>query len=238
MNTSLIKIPTPTKQQFEAFENAYQYFNVVLFAKQLPPVLLNLSRKSKAMGFVAPFRWRAADTDGKDKKSRIHELSINPEILCMNLIEVYSTLVHEQCHIWQHTHGKPSRPGYHNKEFAEKMIEVGLQPSTTGAPGGAIVGQSMSDYPIDGGRFLVALENMPHDFKLPFISIEGDRRISNVVGMNAHEGHSTEGTAPADGGQSKKNKIKYSCPGCQANIWGKPDLNVICGNCHELFQEQ
>ena len=90
---------TPTKQQFEAFENAYQYFNVVLFGKALPPVILNLSRKSKAMGFVAPFRWKAAGTESKDRQSRLHELSINPEILCMDLIEVYSTLVHEQCHI-------------------------------------------------------------------------------------------------------------------------------------------
>jgi len=97
MSNALTK--TPTKQQFEAFENAYQYFNVVLFQKTLPPVILNLSRKSKAMGFVAPFRWRAANTDGTDRKSRLHELSINPEILAMDLIEVYSTLVHEQCHI-------------------------------------------------------------------------------------------------------------------------------------------
>jgi hypothetical protein len=47
---------TPTKAQFEAFEAAYQYFNQVLFSYELPPVILNLSRKSKAMGFVAPFR--------------------------------------------------------------------------------------------------------------------------------------------------------------------------------------
>ena len=60
------KSKTPTKQQFEAFENAYQYFNVVLFGKALPPVILNLSRKSKAMGFVAPFRWKAAGTESKD----------------------------------------------------------------------------------------------------------------------------------------------------------------------------
>ncbi len=226
---------TPTKQQFEAFENAYEYFNVVLFQKQLPPVILNLSRKSKAMGFVAPFRWRAADTDGTDKKSRLHELSINPEILAMDLIEVYSTLVHEQCHIWQHTHGMPSRPGYHNKEFAEKMMAVGLMPSTTGKPGGKTVGQKMSDYPIEGGRFLAALENMPDEFKMPFISIEGDRIVRI---MNALNGTGAAGTPSAEIAPPKKNKVKYSCTTCKTNVWGKPDLKIICGECNGIYVEQ
>lgn len=225
---------TPTKQQFEAFENAYQYFNVVLFGKALPPVILNLSRKSKAMGFVAPFRWKAADTDGQDRKSRLHELSINPEILCMDLIEVYSTLVHEQCHIWQHTHGNPSRPGYHNKEFAEKMIEVGLMPSTTGAPGGKTVGQNMSDYPIEGGRFLAALDNLPQEFKLPFISIEGEKKYSQLTDGTG-EGASAEGEEEPP---KPKNKVKYSCAGCSTNIWAKPNINVICADCQEPFVEQ
>ena len=34
----------------------------------------------------------------------------------------------------------------YNKEFAEKMMSVGLMPSTTGKPGGKTVGQKMSDY--------------------------------------------------------------------------------------------
>ena len=101
---------TPTNAQFEAFESAYQYFNEVLFAYELPDVILNLSRKSKAMGFAAPNRWVRADrtkmvdlskpeTISTSSGVEMHELSINPEILCLSLIEVYSTLVHEQCHI-------------------------------------------------------------------------------------------------------------------------------------------
>jgi len=104
-------------------------------------LMLSFSEKRyRPLSSTAPFRWKAAGTESKDRQSRLHELSINPEILCMDLIEVYSTLVHEQCHIWQYTHGNPSRPGYHNKEFAEQMISVGLMPSTTGAPGGKTVG--------------------------------------------------------------------------------------------------
>jgi len=82
---------TPTKSQFEAFENSYQYFNKKLFAGELPPVLLNLSRKSKAMGFVAPNRWKSSKKK-KGTAGDIHELSINPEILFMGMIEVFHLL--------------------------------------------------------------------------------------------------------------------------------------------------
>ena len=174
-------LSNPTISQFKAFESAYDYFNERLFDDQLPPVILNLSRKSKAMGFVAPFRWRKAEDE--KGKGNIHELSINPEILAMSLIEVYSTLVHEQAHIWQYTHGTPSRNGYHNKEWADKMLAVGLIPSDTGKEGGNMTGQNMSDYPEKDGVFLEALEEMPDSFKLPFVSIEGDMRLKLTTGI-------------------------------------------------------
>lgn len=209
----------PTLSQFRALQKGYEYFNRVLFSKELPAVILNLSRKSKAAGFVAPFRWRAAeDTDGQGK---IHELSINPAILLESVEYVYSTLVHEQVHIWQFAFGKPSRRGYHNREWADKMERVGLIPSSTGAPGGARTGQNMSDYPEPGGLFLKALLAMPEAFKLPFVSVEGLR--SAAGGGN--------------GTPKPKNKVKYSCPDCAANVWGKRGLNLICGNCHVSYEE-
>ena len=225
--------PTPTVQQFKAFENAYDYFNQVLFGGVLPGVILNLSRKSKAMGFVAPLRWRKAEQD-PGAEGTIHELSINPEILCMGLIEVYSTLVHEQCHIWQHEYGKPSRSGYHNKEWAAKMEAVGLIPSSTGQPGGQKTGQNMSDYPAEGGVFLKALETMPEDYKLPFVSIEGDRVVATMVGIGLGNGRPESGHVPRPS-SGKKNKTKYICS-CGTNVWGKPDLHILCGECGEGFQ--
>lgn len=223
---------TPTKSQFEAFENAYQYFNKKLFADELPAVILNLSRKSKAMGFVAPFRWKSSKKKA-GVKGDIHELSINPEILCMDLLEVFSTLVHEQCHIWQFSLGTPSRMGYHNKEWADKMISVGLMPSSTGKPGGKITGQNMNDYPIENGVFLKALKKLPKKYKLPFISIEGELKYAQAAeGANPSESQEAE---PDE--KKKKNKVKYSCPSCGANVWGKPDLDIICGNCKQKFQD-
>ena len=225
----------PTTSQFEAFEDAYEYFNERLFEKQLPPVILNLSRKSKAMGFVAPFRWRKAEDEAG--KGSIHELSLNPEILSMSLVDVYSTLVHEQCHIWQYTHGKPSRNGYHNKEWASQMLWVGLIPSHNGQIGGRMTGQNMNDYPQKDGAFLKALEEMPDEYKLPFTSVEGDFRASSmaltggIAGMVSISGIMGGGEAPA---KPKTSKNKYSCS-CGNNVWGKLELNIFCGDCGESF---
>ncbi|MEM6359656.1 MAG: SprT-like domain-containing protein [Bacteroidota bacterium] len=228
----------PTTAQFEAFEDAYEYFNERLFDNELPPVILNLSRKSKAMGFVAPFRWRK--TEDEAGKGTIHELSLNPEILSMSLVDVYSTLVHEQCHIWQYTHGKPSRNGYHNKEWASQMLWVGLIPSHTGKIGGRMTGQNMSDYPEEGGKFLKALKEMPDIYKLPFTSVEGDFRksrstltggLAGIPMLNIGGGSPMGSETPP---KPKTSKNKYSCP-CGNNVWGKLELNIICGDCEESY---
>lgn len=28
-----------------------------------------------------------------------------------------------------------------------------------------------------------------------------------------------------------KNKVKYQCPNCYVAVWGKPGINLICGDC-------
>jgi hypothetical protein len=39
-------------------------------------------------------------------------------------------------HLWQWEFGSPYKNGYHNTEWAGKMIEIGLMPSDTGLPNG------------------------------------------------------------------------------------------------------
>lgn len=33
------------------------------------------------------------------------------------------------------------------------------------------------------------------------------------------------------------NRKKYSCPSCHANVWGKPGLKLVCGDCSVAFRE-
>lgn len=219
----------PTKEQFAAFQNAFDYFNKVLFAGELPQVLLTLSRSGKKIaGQFKTNAWASSADDINDDAYKMpvqHEISLNPETFNYGETEIYSTLVHEMVHLWQEVNGTAPRKCYHDKGFAEKMELVGLTPSSTGMPGGKRTGQKMGDYPTPNGVFLQALEKMPKNYLFPFFTY-------GAIGADKEEG---EGE---DKGEKKKNKIKYTCPGCDANAWGKPELKLICGECEERFVAQ
>jgi hypothetical protein len=111
-----------------------------------------------------------------------------------------STLVHEMCHSWQQHFGKPSRTGYHNRQWAAKMIEVGLMPSDTGAEGGKPTGQHMTHYIIDGGAFECAADELL------------------ATGFRLNWQSAIWGTRPRPRG---KNKVKYTCPQLRAECLGQ-----------------
>jgi predicted SprT family Zn-dependent metalloprotease len=201
-------IPSPTDEQFAAYQRMAQYFNEQLFSGELPPVLLNFSRKGRrTRGFFAPNRWEKANTT-------THEISLNPQLLKeRSPIETAATLVHELCHLWQFVFGHPSRAAYHNREWADKMEAVGLMPSDTGEVGGKRTGQQMTHYVIPGGPFERAFAALPPEYLLPWVSSE-----------------------PAGRARPRRlSKVKYTCPGCRTKVWGKPGLSLFCPACNQPF---
>jgi len=203
----------PTIEQFTSMQALFEYFNVCLFDGKLPNILLNLSRKGpNTGGFFAPSRWKSLK---EENGQAIHEISLNPECLRKDTKTVVSILVHEMAHLWQQEFGeKKSRSGYHNKEWGAKMEEIGLMPSDTGQEGGKKTGQSMSHYIIPGGKFDVVYEQMDKDLLLPFQHI----------------------IIPAKN-KTNKNKVKYTCPTCDSNVWGKEGLHIICEDCQKEYHE-
>lgn len=211
--------PTPT--QFEAFQTMFDHFNRELFDGKLPQVILNFSRHSGALGFFAPQRWIGATPDVK-----AHEISLNPEYLRTRTpAQVASTLVHEMAHLWQSEFGQPSRNGYHNQEWATKMQRVGLTPTDTGAPGGKMTGQRMTHYITPGGVFEASFARLVQS-QFPWQHIakpSAAPTIPKVPGGDDDDGD--DGSSPKP---SAKTKIKYTCPICRMNVWGKPGLAVGC----------
>lgn len=198
----------PTSEQFRAYEQAFDYFNRMLFQNELPDCLLNFSRKDRAKGFFSAERW------SKDDQS-IPEISLNPDVLQLPAKETMATLAHEQAHLWQYAHGKPSGNGYHNREWAEKMQQIGLMPSDTGLPGGKQTGSSMTHYIIEDGLFSIMFEAMPPDFLLPWVA-----------------------KSPSRSSPQRRDKVKYSCPGCALNMWGKAGAVITCWRCQKFFTEK
>lgn len=195
----------PTTEQFSSYQVMFDHFNRELFGGQLPHVILNFSRDLKrAVGYYAVNRWES-------EAKKVDEITLNPDHLKRGPQATAATLVHEMVHLWQQSCGKPSRSGYHNKEWADKMEAVGLIPSSTGQPGGRRVGQRMTHYVAEDGAFLRSFKALA--LALPWQS-EG-RRVATT--------------------KYEKAKVKYSCAQCGTNVWGKPGLQIGCMECNAAF---
>lgn len=215
----------PTQETYSALQTAYEHFNRELFGGALPECLITLQRKEKR---VLGYFWgqRFEELGGELKTD---EIAMNPQHFKRRSIEqVLSTLVHEMVHQWQTYSGTPSRKAYHNREWAEKMESVGLMPSDTGQPGGKKTGQRMSHYIIAGGAFAQTCAVLLSDgFHLSWGEI--------VAEIADDEG---DGDPAKKGGKDKTNRVKFICPVCYANAWGKPALKLICGTCLEAMHAE
>jgi len=151
-----------TKEIYDALQRAYDFYNERLFDGKLPGALIVMSRKKTSRGHFSPGRYINKAGQPAD------EISLNPEFFAVRSVEeVLSTLAHEACHQAQWIWGHEVRSGYHNKEFSDMMYEIGLITSSTGFPGGDRVGERMSHYIAENGKFIMATrELLESDFGL------------------------------------------------------------------------
>ena len=118
--------------------------------------MITLQRRAHSAGYFSPDRF-----SGRAGKPGAHELALNPDVFTGQTDEeICQTLVHEMVHVWQEVFGKPSKGGYHNREWAEQMKAIGLQPSSTGEIGGKETGSRMMDYVIPDGPFAKAFAKL------------------------------------------------------------------------------
>jgi len=200
----------PTPKTYNSFQGAYDFFNKALFGGKLPPCLVTLQRQAKAFGYFAGERF--GSMDGKEKHD---EIAMNPAHFAeRSTEEILSTLAHEMAHLWQHHFGTPSRAGYHNKEWASKMLEIGLVPSDTGAEGGKQVGQKVGHYIQPCGLFEKAYVALAKTgFEAFYVDLWGDEEQRKARKTKA------------------ASKTKFTCPECQMNAWAKASAKLICGAC-------
>lgn len=195
---------------YKALQDAFIFFNKRLFKNELPPVMLTFQRQKSAGYF-----W--GDKFASRSSEIASEISLNPDlILNRSNEEILSTLVHEMCHLWQHVMGKPSRNAYHNKEWALKMIEVGLQPFCITDPS-KMTGQKCSHTIDPLGAF----------------------NLNCATFLRDHPGIDWGSSPDLEDEKPKKssNKAKYECYECNAAVWGKSGLHLRCEDCDRSFDE-
>lgn len=113
-------------------------------------------------------------------------------------------------------------------------------PSSTGQPGGKRVGYSMSHYIVEDGAFARAFAQMPAEYLLPWTCGVDESEIEKGTrggsGTGGTTGTGTTGRQPGTAPAKKVSKLKYTCPKCKANVWGKPGLRLRCDVCDQLFR--
>lgn len=208
---------TPTQETYDEFQSAYSIFNNELFGSTLPPCLITLQRRAGTLGYFC--RQRFINRDG----TRTDEIALNPSHFAERTdVGVLSTLAHEMAHLSQFHFGKHRRVGYHCREWADRMIRIGLQPSETGMPGGRQTGYHMTHYIVEGGPFDILTHQMvTSGFKLSWL--ETDQPLSVVGPVRAPQ-------TPSD--VDRSHRWKFTCPRCGFNAWARPNGLVECGYCH------
>src|ERR1700674_2008117 len=208
MKQKVITKEAITPAQYRAFQEAYDFFNAELFAGSLPHVLVTLQRHANALGYFSPDRFTA-----RTEKAAAHELAMNPDSFAgRSDAMILSTLAHEMAHVWQQAHGTPPRRSYHDRQWAAKMREIGLQPSSTGEPGGKETGQKVSHYILPGGAYAQAYATLQATgFQLRWQSAPESKQSR----------------------AKKASKTKVTCPDCGQNAWAKPEALLLCGECYD-----
>ena len=209
----------PTKETYGRFQLAYDVLNKHLFSGKLPDCLITLQRRKRSYGYFCGNRF------GREDGKVTDEIALNPSHFRERpLKEVLATLAHEMVHLWQHHHGKSGRGRYHNRQWADKMKSIGLQPTDTGEEGGKETGDSVHHIVVPGGQFdKVAKTLISRGFKITWI--EQPRLTPAATGET--------GESASQPKESKSGKrVKYVCPKkeCGTAAWAKHDANLMCGD--------
>lgn len=226
----------PTQETYHSLQMLFGVYNRALFGAILPNCMITYTAARRGMmGYFRPNAMANVAPDHIDDVTVTHQIMLSSVALAEHgASETHGTLVHEMCHMWQHVHGKPTRGGYHNREWADKMIEVGLTPSDTGREGGKQTGQQMDHYVTSGGRFETLSTELIDSGKYPI-------RWADLLGMLAKTpslAPTLVGKAAGDGGlitlpyagpgpRSGK-RVKYVCPICGNAAWGRGEMNISC----------
>ena len=208
----------PTKETYDAFQQAYDVLNRSLFKSELPNCLITLQRRKRTYGYFSAERFGREDGHATD------EIALNPAHFRDRPVkEILATLAHEMVHLWQHHFGKAGRSRYHNKQWAEKMKAIGLQPTDTGEEGGKETGDKVHHMISLDGRFdRLTSKLLARGFAITWMEKpRADTAASSQSGGENAETKSKSGK-----------RVKYICTNeqCDQKAWARHEAKLVCGH--------
>ena len=217
----------PSVEQSENLINAFDYLNQKLFNGALPRPMLLFTRNPKILGgYFSNEKW--FNTDG----TKADEIALNANQLVEgDEIEIFGILIHEMTHQWQFHYGSPGRGGYHNREWADFCLTIGLKPINVKDPD-AETGDAINTILVKGGRAMLALANMPETITIPFYSELMDAPSAPEEPKGPQAPEEVPVPKPKSG-----SRTKYTCTICGTNLWGKNGLKIMCMACDQVFTE-
>lgn len=193
---------------------AYDYYNKKLFSSVLPEVVITVERKNNFKGYFCQDLY-----ENSEGKTKLCQITLNPSFFKEgNEKAVFSTLVHEMCHLKTAMDGENLSTGYHSKAWADLMESIGLIPTSTGKEGGKKTGFKMTHMIVKGGKFDLCTQKL-FEKNLYFDVTDFKNEIKVAEKEIKNE---TRGT-----------RIKYSC-GC-TSFWGGRGIKALCSKCGKEF---
>jgi len=229
----------PTVDQSIAISDVFDYLNKELFGENLNLPMIVFNRSNRIIGgYYSPKKWFTSEGVAVD------EIAINANVMVeSDEVGIFGILIHEMVHLWQYHNGTPGRGGYHNQEWVDKCLEIGLKPINISDPA-IMTGDTIDTKLIDDGMASRVIACMPEELSIPFYA-EIINLPESKGGSGEGSGEGSEGSGDGSGERSEGNgsvprsgkRTKYTCPVCGTNLWGKGGLKLLCIGCEMKFIE-
>lgn len=217
---------SPNIELNESYLKAFDHFNKKLFSGTLGRPMLCFTRNSNVIGgYFSPNKWY------NENGRRVHEIAINANHMKGGDIPfLMGILIHEMVHLWQNDYGKPTRNGYHNYQWIQKAMAVGLVCEADDG-GVDVPGQNIHTEFRPNDWAMKATASLPDEAIFPWLSVPLNPEPPQPKG-----GDGKEKSKDKETGKGGK-RSKYTCPACGLNAWAKPGVKLSCLTCNQVLVE-
>jgi hypothetical protein len=222
----------------------WDYFNTQLFGGQLNQPLIIISRTTTGCYYQPDsVKARRLGGNGGELGFNAHGwIELDDMSFCLEMVK----LMIMQSRYELMDDKPPSRPTYVDKRYAMRAGQLGLEVDAQGSKSGLTGNLNKVALIAHNGPFMDAYRRLKDTynwtFKWTLDRLDDQAQGDADPGRAGADEAQTQGDEPesirltreraaAARERRRRSKTKYRCPQCRASVWGKPGLNLVCGDC-------